>query len=99
MTDKITHQLTYQNNKHTYTEHFRNTRKNQAKIENSNATFTGYEVKFMKWMNDIEDLVFNSLGLYLLDISDQNYMVMFEEGYTSKDVADYIIKEEFYNYF
>jgi len=82
-----------------YTDYFRATRKDQARSQNIKATFTGYEIKFMSWMNDIEDLVFEGLGLNLLDISDQNYMVMFEEEYSAKEVADYIINGEFNNYF
>jgi len=75
-----------------YTDYLKTTCKNYAKPQNT-------EIKFMTWMDDIEDLVFKALNLNLLDISDQDYMVMFGEGYTAYDVADYIINGEFNNYF
>lgn len=51
--------------------------------------------RFIKWIDEIEDIIFAKMHVYLLDISDQDYMLMFENGYDTQDAATYIMNDEF----
>ncbi|VBB18185.1 hypothetical protein YASMINEVIRUS_648 [Yasminevirus sp. GU-2018] len=59
------------------------------------AVFTGAEVKFMHWIAQVERLVYNKLQMRLLDLSDEAYMMMFEEGVEPEYVANIVIKSAF----
>lgn len=78
-----------------YSEYFKQTRLNECKIQNTVLILSNCEIEFMKWMDEIEHIVFKSKNVYLLDIPDQNYMVMFEGGHSAKSVATHIIKDKY----
>ncbi len=43
-------------------------------------------LKFLKWIDTIEQSILNKYNLNLLDIPDENYMYYFENNYTTKEV-------------
>jgi hypothetical protein len=49
--------------------------------------------KFMIWMDKIEEYVFSSIGMYLLDLPDEEYMYYFENNISYEYVGDKIISE------
>ncbi len=53
-------------------------------------------LNFIKWIDQVEKMIYKKLKLNLLDIPDQLYMYHFENGYTPKDMFDLIIEETLY---
>ena len=49
--------------------------------------------KFIKWMNNIEKIVLQKSQLYLLDLPDQPYMIMFENNENYKIIAKFILDD------
>jgi len=49
--------------------------------------------KFIIWMDKIEEYVFLSIGIYLLDLPDEEYMYYFENNVSYEYVGDKIISE------
>ena len=49
----------------------------------------------MKWMNIIEKNIIEKTGVGLLDLPDQEYYIMFEDGTTTSDVVDLICSDLF----
>ena len=47
---------------------------------------------FINFMNVVELKVKNKIDFYLLDLPDEMYRDMFDEGYTSEQVANLVIK-------
>ena len=43
-------------------------------------------------INQIEQIVFETLHMYLLDLPDEDYRCFFEEGCTPEEVADIVIE-------
>ena len=50
---------------------------------------------FISWMDKIESIVHKELNLYLLDLPDENYAIMFKEkeAYSPSSVAEMIIRQ------
>ncbi len=48
---------------------------------------TNQDLEFLKWMDQVEDLVQAKIGLNLLDINDMPYYVSFEDGVTMEEMA------------
>lgn len=55
--------------------------------------------KFVKWIDEVEKLVFNTIHQYLLDLEDELYMDNYENGLTPKQMASIVIAHyhNFYN--
>lgn len=51
------------------------------------------DVDFVQWVNCVETQVIETLGYNLDDLPDEMYFGNFEKGMSSKDMADYVIKE------
>lgn len=49
--------------------------------------------KFVKWINDVEQLVYAEIGCYLVNLPDELYAVNFEKGIDSKNMAKFIINK------
>jgi hypothetical protein len=51
---------------------------------------------FISWMDKIESIVHKELNLYLLDLPDENYAIMFKEKeeYPPSSVAEMIINQQ-----
>lgn len=49
------------------------------------------DYEFINWMNLIEYIVENKLGLKLLDLPDEMYRVYFEDGITYEKMAKMVI--------
>jgi len=47
---------------------------------------------FCIWINEVESQVFNKITYYLLDLPDENYRMNFENGQSSTNMANIIIK-------
>lgn len=76
-----------------YVNNFRQNKQREAAENNRQCTFTGQEIKFMHWMSKIEHQIVRTLGVTLLDLPDEAYMMMFEDGYTVDDVVEVIITD------
>lgn len=50
------------------------------------------DISFANWVNVVEKIVYNKLGVKLLDLPDESYMISFQEGITEKEMAKYVIK-------
>lgn len=68
------------------TSYFAHCKKNKVVPSNS----------FVKWINSVEDQVYEILGHGLTDLPDEPYFVNFEDGVSSKDMAEHVIKENCY---
>ena len=51
--------------------------------------------KFIKWIDRVEKLVYNKFGFGLLDLPDQSYMILFEEGYSVQQMVSQVLLYEF----
>lgn len=51
---------------------------------------------FIAWINSVESQVYETLKFNLTDLPDESYFVNFEDGVSSKDMAEYVIKENCY---
>lgn len=51
---------------------------------------------FVLWINSVENQVYNTLNLKLLDLPDEMYFVNFENGVSSKNMAEYVIENNSY---
>lgn len=49
--------------------------------------------KFIIWMDKIEKYVFFSIGMYLLDLPDEEYMYYFQNNVSYEYVGNKIINE------
>lgn len=47
--------------------------------------------KFVRWIDCVELQVYETLGVSLLDLPDESYFINFEDGISSKDMADQVI--------
>ena len=52
--------------------------------------------KFIQWINEIETIVFKEIGLKLLDLPDEPYMINFQDGLSPREIAESIIKSSSY---
>ena len=52
-----------------------------------------YNVKYSRWMDHVEDIVYDRLHLRLLDLPDQMYMHYFEKGCTPDEMADIVFED------
>jgi hypothetical protein len=48
--------------------------------------------QFMEWINQVEYLVMSKLKIELLELPDEMYMVNFESGTSSEDMAKQVIQ-------
>lgn len=48
--------------------------------------------KFVDWINNVEKNVLEKFGFNLLDIPDEDYMGIFESGYSSNEMVQIIQK-------
>ena len=49
-------------------------------------------IHFIKWINQVETQVEKNLGVGLLDLPDQPYMVSFENGFTVKQMVTQVLE-------
>lgn len=47
---------------------------------------------FEKWMNEVEEYVFKQIGMYLLDIPDEDWVIWFTNGLTSEQAGKLVLK-------
>lgn len=52
-----------------------------------------YDINYLDWMDDVEDIVYDRLQIRLLDLPDQMYMHYFEEGCTAEEMADIVFED------
>lgn len=52
-----------------------------------------FDKNFAIWMNLIEKNVYNTINVLLIDLPDEDYMIMYENGYDYNKVSDIIITE------
>ena len=52
-----------------------------------------YNPKYSRWMDHVEDIVYDRLHLRLLDLPDQMYMHYFEQGCTPNEMADIVFED------
>jgi hypothetical protein len=67
-----------------YTAHYKELCKKRGEV---------YDKKFSKFMDQVEELVYNETGVGLLDLPDQPYRVMYDDGYTVLAVKEVLIDE------
>lgn len=48
--------------------------------------FVNY-LPFEDWMNTVEDLVYNDIGLYLEDLPDENFRMNYEDNMSPEEMA------------
>lgn len=48
------------------------------------------DIKFMQWINKIEDIIMRDLDVELLDLPDEDYMMMFYNEYKPIQVVSLI---------
>lgn len=53
------------------------------------------ENKFQTWLNDINKILIEKLGLEITDLPDEDYRILFDEGISSNKVAKNMIYEYF----
>lgn len=53
-----------------------------------------YSDDFDMFMGKVDAIMLNTIGLDHQDLADQNYMVMFEVGYTPGDVVAEVLDNE-----
>lgn len=53
---------------------------------------------FLDFMDNVEKIVYDNINIYLLDLSDEDYYMYFDEGYTPEEVATIVIKNNHYNF-
>lgn len=56
-------------------------------------TKTKVNKKFITWIDRIEKSVNNTLKLDLLDLPDEPFMIMFEEGVKTKKVVEMMVQD------
>lgn len=79
-----------------YVNNFINTKLSDAKRHNVDCVFTLEEIEFIQWIDQIEKKIIASIGLNLLDLPDQDYMMMFTNKYTIGRVV-ILVSNDFYN--
>lgn len=62
--------------------------------------FTSNDIKFCDWINNVGNIVLNTVGFHLLELEDEMYMENFENGMTSNEMACIVINhfEKFRDY-
>lgn len=53
------------------------------------------DYKFINWINRVETQVKKKLGMGLLDLSDQPYMICFENGVDVKQMVSQVLETGF----
>lgn len=48
---------------------------------------------FIKWIDEVENIVFDKTRLYLLEIQDELYIDHFDDGYTPQEMANIVIRD------
>lgn len=80
-----------------YSEYYKS--KNQSsKSKNSSSKSknpSSPDTKFIKWIDQVEQIVFTNIGFNLLDLPDQMYMISFEEGITPQEMANQVLSDGF----
>ncbi len=51
--------------------------------------------KFIKWIDQVEKSIIEKLGVGLLDLPDQLYMMSWEAGHTSNQMVEQILEDGF----
>lgn len=80
-----------------YVDNFRENRRREAEKNNVKCLYTGQDVRFMAWMSKIEQQVVAAIGVGLTDLPDEDFMMMFEDGYLVDTVTNIII-DNFYDF-
>jgi hypothetical protein len=67
-------------------------------IKNTNAFNKNnpIDISFIEWIDKVETLVYNYTGYYLLELSDEPYMIMFEQNLTPTETSQYCISNTFF---
>ncbi len=52
-----------------------------------------YDKSYSRWMDKVEEIVYDRIHLQLLDLPDQMYMHYFEQGCTPDEMADIVFEE------
>lgn len=53
--------------------------------------------RFNAWLDMVESLVWDEVGVSLSDLPDEDYYGMFTDGFTPRDAADYVLTEAGYD--
>ena len=62
-------------------------------ISQNNKNKIPIDKKFVKWINTVEGIVLKNIGLTLLDIPDEDYMLNYESKIEPNEMAQYIISQ------
>lgn len=57
---------------------------------------TQHEEGFIKWMDEIENSVFKEVGMYLLDLPDEDWCVWYTDGLSSVQATKLVLKHSLY---
>jgi hypothetical protein len=79
-----------------YVKNFITTKLLDAKRLCKECVFTLDEINFIQWIDQIERKIISAIGLNLLDLPDQDYMMLFENKYTMGCVIK-LVSDDFYN--
>ena len=58
-----------------------------------NKKLTDHDRRFLDWMDRVEEIVVNKIGLYLIDMTDMLYYDLFDEGLEPQFVANEMISQ------
>lgn len=62
----------------------------RSQILNNELTFEN--IKFYRWMDQVETKVFNKIQYYLMDLPDENYRINYENGMTTDEMSSIVLK-------
>lgn len=67
----------------------------QSKYQYSDLSFTTPVdfIKYCNWLQSIESFVYEQTGLRLLDLSDQLYRDMYDEGYRVEEMVSLVLED------
>jgi hypothetical protein len=47
----------------------------------------------MDWIDEVENIVFNTIGIGLLDLPDEAYRMNHDNNWSAEEMANYVIHE------
>jgi len=53
------------------------------------------EYSFKEWKSKVEQIVYKSIGLYLDDLPDEDFMMNYEDSVTPDDMAAIVLLDSF----
>ncbi len=59
------------------------------------SSYTEPHHKFIRFMNKIEKKIRDEYGVGLLDLPDENYRIMYDEGYTVEEIVNIVINNNY----